>query len=125
MSATSTALGIGTGEGAGGSNVAAPDMTPQGTLAGESLRAGMIAGFDAGGMTVAIVAKIDEEFSNPKSIDAIKKSGGTVGAWWGKGFVAGAGDNVAPGVYEFFAAGLLPFVIAALQGQAGRTEANP
>jgi hypothetical protein len=125
MSATSTALGIGTGEGAGGSNVAAPDMTPQGTLAGESLRAGMIAGFNADGMTGVIVAKIDAEFSNPKSIDAIKKSGGTVGAWWGKGFVAGAGDNVAPGVYEFFAAGLLPFVVAALQGQSSRTEANP
>jgi hypothetical protein len=125
MAATNTALGTGTGEGAGGSNVQAPDMTPQGTLAGESLRAGMVAGFNAAGLTVEIVAKIDAEFSNPKSIDTLKKSGGIVGAWWGKGFVAGASDNVAPGVYEFFAAGLLPFVVAALGAQSTRTGANP
>jgi hypothetical protein len=125
MAATNTALGTGTGEGAGGSNVAAPDMTPQGTLAGESLRAGMVAGFNASGLTVEIVAKIDQEFGNPKSIDTLKKSGGIVGAWWGKGFVAGASDNVAPGVYEFFAAGLLPFVVAALGAQSTRTGANP
>ena len=69
MTATNGALGIGTGEGAGGSNVQAPDMTPQGEAAGVSLRVGMIAGFDASGMTAEIVAKIDLEFGNPKSID--------------------------------------------------------
>jgi hypothetical protein len=125
MSATNTALGIGTGEGAGGSNVAAPDMTPQGELAGASLRAGMIAGFDAGGMTVAIVAKIDAEFSNPKNIDALKKSGGTVGAMWGAGFLNTVGSNIPPGLYDVLVSGLVPLIVAAIGAQGTRTGAQP
>jgi hypothetical protein len=125
MAATNTALGTGTGEGAGGSNVQAPDMTPQGTLAGESLRAGMIAGFDAGGMTVAIVAKIDAEFSNPKNIDALKKSGGTVGAVWGSGFLSTVGTNIPPGLYDVLVGGLVPLIVAAIGAQGTRTGAQP
>jgi hypothetical protein len=125
MAATNTALGTGTGEGAGGSNVQAPDMTPQGTLAGESLRAGMVAGFNASGLTVEIVAKIDAEFSNPKSIDAIKKSGGSVGAVWGSGFLATVGTNIPPGLYDVLVGGLVPLIVAAIGQNATRTGANP
>jgi hypothetical protein len=125
MAATNTALGTGTGEGAGGSNVQAPDMTPQGTLAGESLRVGMVAGFNASGLTVEIVAKIDAEFSNPKSIDAIKKSGGTVGAVWGSGFLATVGTNIPPGLYDVLVGGLVPLIVAAIGANATRTGANP
>jgi hypothetical protein len=100
-------------------------MTPQGTLAGESLRAGMVAGFNAAGLTVEIVAKIDAEFSNPKSIDAIKKSGGTVGAVWGSGFLSTVGNNIPPGLYDVLVGGLVPLIVAAIGQNATRTGANP
>jgi hypothetical protein len=125
MSAASTALGLPTGEGAGGEGVAAPNMTPQGEAAGESLRIGMIAGFDANGMTVAILAKMNEEFSNPKSIEAIKKSGGQVGVVWGAGFLTTVGDNIPGGLIDVLLSKLMPAWMAAQAAQSTRTGATP
>ena len=120
------ALGVGTGAGDGAAaGATGPDMTPQGTQSGQTFRAGFVAGFDTTGMTGEIVAKIDAEFSNPKSWLALNKSGTAVGTVWAGGFVAGASKETTSGVYEFFAAGLLPYVVAALQANGSRTGAQP
>jgi hypothetical protein len=146
MSAASSALGL-SSDSAGGEGVVAPDLTAQGNEsgaslragmlagfdaasmtapgneAGISLRAGMIAGFDANGMTAAIVVKINDEFGNPKSIEALKKSGGAAGAQWGNGFLTGVGDNVPPGLVEILVTKVVPFVIAAYAKQGTQTGA--
>ena len=75
-------------------------------------------------MTVAIVAKIDLEFGNPKSIDALKKSGGAAGAQSGVGFLNGVGDNVPPGLVEILVTKVLPFIQAAMAAQGTRTGAQ-
>lgn len=125
LGAANTALGVGTGTEGGATGVTAPDLTAQGTTSGQTFRGGFVAGFDATGMTGEILAKVDAEFSNPKSWLALNKSGSAVGAVWAGGFVAGASKETSSGVYEFFAAGLLPYVVAALAGQGSRTGAQP
>ena len=125
MQATQAALGITPADGAGTANAAAPDMTPQGQAAGKTLRDGMVSGFDASGMTVEILAKVDAEFGSPKSWLAINKSGATVGAVWGGGFLAGASGNIPPGLYDILLNGLVPLMVAALAGNGSRTGAQP
>ena len=123
--AANSVLGVGQGADGAVSGATGPDMTPQGTQSGQTFRTGFVAGFDTTGMTGEIVAKIDAEFSNPKSWLALNKSGTAVGTVWAGGFVAGASKETTSGVYEFFAAGLLPYVVAALQANGSRTGAQP
>ena len=126
LQATQSALGITPADGAGAAaGAAGTDMTPQGQAAGKTLRDGMVSGFDASGMTVEILAKVDAEFGSPKSWLAINKSGATVGTVWGGGFLAGASGNIPPGLYDILLNGLVPLMVAALAGNGSRTGAQP
>jgi hypothetical protein len=124
LAASREALGVGGGEGEGaGADIAAPNLTDQGSAAGVSFRAGMVAGFDAKGMTGEILVKIDAEFNNPKNIDALKKSGGAVGALWGNGFLSTVGANIPPGLYDVLVSGLVPLIVAAIGTGGSRVGA--
>jgi hypothetical protein len=123
LAASREALGVGGGEGEAGADIAAPNLTDQGSAAGVSFRAGMVAGFDAKGMTGEILVKIDAEFNNPKNIDALKKSGGAVGALWGNGFLSTVGANIPPGLYDVLVSGLVPLIVAAIGTGGSRVGA--
>lgn len=98
------------------------DLGGTGDEAGGSLRGGIVAGFEADGMALEVLAKIDAEFASEKK--AVEDSGKGVGAVWGGGFMSTVGNNIPVGLLDLFTAKLLPMILAGLAAQGSRTGAE-
>jgi hypothetical protein len=98
------------------------DLGGAGDGAGASLRGGIVAGFEADGMALEILAKIDAEFAAEKK--GVEDSGKAVGAVWGGGFMTTVGNNIPVGLLDLFTAKLLPMILASLALQGSRTGAE-
>lgn len=98
------------------------DLGGAGDGAGASLRGGIVAGFEADGMALEILAKIDAEFAAEKK--GVEDSGKAVGAVWGGGFMSTVGNNIPVGLLDLFTAKLLPMILASLALQGSRTGAE-
>ena len=113
-----SALGIGTGEGAGGQQRTSPRHDATGRSSGRYVCAtAWWPGFDASGMTAEIVAKIDVEFGNPKNWSR-SRNRAPQSARCGVAGSLRRGRQHSAGAVRNPRYGLVPFILAAMAARA-------
>lgn len=103
LAAANTALGV-SGSGASGT---------------DQFGAGFTEGVDAQATAAGTLAQIAKAFVDNET--NVRTAGGTVGAWWGEGFMATVGANVPSGLLDMLFNKLFPAIMAAITARNSQT----